>query len=326
MRAERLTLTLIAISLPLSVLLSLSIGPYKSVDFPVVIAALVGLPVSRLSLDVLTYRAVRTLAAGVLGAGLAVSGSTLQFTLRNPLADPYLAGVASGSLLGVTLALLWGRASFWDLYAAAIAGGLLTLSAVITISGLAGGGAVTLLVVGVAFSYVLSGLTMFFMIMLGPRLPGALYWMFGSVAFVTLPLVERTLVILVPAAAALAALSRPLNSLLLGDEVARAIGVRVRLVRLSSFALASLITAALVSMAGPVGFIGLVAPWLAKRSFGVRFSAVLWASAAMGAEIAVLSDVIARLVLFPSEAPLTAVTSVFGAPLLVYILIKSRGE
>jgi len=71
LRAERLTLTLIAISLPLSVLLSLSIGPYRSVDFPVVVAALVGLPVSRLSLDVLTYRAVRTLAAGVLGAGLA---------------------------------------------------------------------------------------------------------------------------------------------------------------------------------------------------------------------------------------------------------------
>ncbi|MGC9210424.1 MAG: FecCD family ABC transporter permease [Acidilobus sp.] len=323
---ERLGTLVLAFSLPITVLLSLSVGPYKSVGPLTLIELLLGHLNSQVDVSVIEYRAVRTAAALVLGAGLAAAGSTLQFTLRNPLADPYLTGMASGSLLGVTAALAAGKASFWALYASALLGGLLTLLLVVVISGLVGGGATTLLVTGVALSYALSGVTMFLMISLGPRLPGALYWMFGSVAFVTLPLLLRTLAIVAAAMLGLAIMSRSINALLLGDDVARAIGVKVRAVRLTAFTLASLITASLVAMAGPVGFVGLAAPWLSKRAFGVRFAVTLSTSAIVGAELTTLSDVIARMIIFPSEAPLTAVTSVFGAPLLVYILLGSRGE
>ena len=321
-----LALGLTIAALPASVVASLSLGPYQAVNFVTLIAVILGLSHSWVSVDVIRYRALRTLAAAVLGGGLAAAGSTLQFTVRNPLADPYLTGMASGSLLGVTLALLYGRGSFVELYTSALIGGLATLAAVIIISGLAGGGATTLLVTGVAFSYVLSGVTMFVMIELGPRLPGALYWMFGSVAFVTYGMVLKTLLIVMASVAALFAISKRVNALLLGDEVAKAIGVNVRAVRLTAFTLSSLITAALVAMAGPVGFVGLVAPWLSKRAFGVRYSTNLATALLIGAELTIVSDVIARLVLYPSEAPLTAVTSVFGGPLLVYILLKSRGE
>ncbi len=322
----RLALAATIGALPVTVALSLSVGPYRDVNFLTVLGVAIGVVSGGVSFDVLMYRAVRTLAAALLGAGLAAAGSTLQFTVRNPLADPYLTGMASGSLLGVTLALLAGRSTFLGLYSAALAGGLATLAAVIAVSSLAGGGPTTLLVTGVAFSYVISGVTMFLMIDLGPRLPGALYWMFGSVAFVTMPLVIRTLVVVLASITALLLLSRPLNSLLLGDDVARAIGVRVRAVRVVAFTLASLITASLVAMAGPVGFVGLAAPWLSKRAFGVKFGLNLATSAVIGAELTLASDVVARVILYPSEAPLTAVTSVFGAPLLVYILLKSRGD
>ncbi|MGC9071332.1 MAG: FecCD family ABC transporter permease [Acidilobus sp.] len=321
-----LSLSLMVFALPLSLLLSLGLGPYKDVDMITLVNLLLGHVKSGVDISVLEYRAVRTLAAVVLGAGLAAAGSTLQFTLRNPLADPYLAGMASGSLLGVSAALMLGKASFWALYTAALLGGLATLAAVVVVSGIAGGGAATLLVTGVAFSYALSGVTMFLMIGLGPRLPGALYWMFGSVAFVTLPLVLRTLVIVFTSFLVLVIISKSVNALVLGDEVAKAIGVRVRLARLAAFTMASLITASLVAMAGPVGFVGLAAPWLSKRAFGVKFITTLLTSAVIGAELTVVSDVIARLIIFPSEAPLTAVTSAFGAPLLVYILLRSKGE
>lgn len=326
MRAGQLKWLAPPILLALASLASVSTGPYSRVGLPQLVDLMIGHDMPDTYLYIIVYRLTRTAAAIVLGVSLASAGASLQYTLRNPLVDPYLAGVASGALLGVTLMIYLGHVGFLELYAAAMAGGLLTLALVTLVSSLAGGGASTFLITGVAASYLLSGITMFLMIDLGPRLPGALYWMFGSVAFVTTNVLERSAAVALASLAGLAVLAKRVNTFMLGDDVARSLGVNVGLVRTLSFLLASSATSAVVAMSGPVGFIGLVSPWLARRIYGSNFSMVLPAAAIIGATLTVVSDIAARLVIYPSEAPLTAVTSVFGAPLLVYILLKSRSE
>jgi len=326
LKARGLTWALLPALLLAVCLASVSVGPYSKVGIVQVFEALSGRGAPSTYLYILSYRLMRTAAAIVIGVSLASAGASLQYTLRNPLVDPYLAGVSSGALLGVTLMIYLGHTGFLELYVAALAGGLATLAAVTLISLLAGGGASTFLITGVAASYVLTGVTMFLMIGLGPKLPGALYWMFGSVAFVTRPLLLRSAAVAALSIAGIATLTRYINTFMLGDDVAKSLGVSTGLLRTTVFALASSATSAVVAMSGPVGFIGLVSPWLARRVYGSSFSLALPAAAMIGATLAVASDIAARLILYPSEAPLTAVTSVFGAPLLVYILLKSRGE
>ena len=319
-KVSALALTTLAV-----VFASLSVGPYRGAGPLEVLGLLLGRPEGA-SEYVIVYRLMRTAAAALLGAGLAASGVSLQYTIRNPLVDPYLAGVAPGALLGVTAGLLLGKSSPLVLYGLAMLGGFATLVLVVGLAAAMGGSPVNIIVVGVTVSYVLSGLTMLLTIMLGPKIPGVLYWMFGSVAFVTWPLLLRTSLIVLPCIAGIALMSRSINTFLLGDEVAESLGVRVRAVRLATFVLASSATSALVAMSGPVGFVGLVSPWVARRIVGSRFPASLAASVVVGAELTMVADVVARVVIYPSEAPLTAVTSIFGAPVLAYMLVATRGE
>ncbi len=324
MRA-RLWAPLLTVAFFASYLLSLSVGAAPGVGPLEALEFMFGLS-SGISRDLEVYRLSRAVASTVLGSGLAASGMGLQYVLRNPLADPYLAGIASGALLGVTLELLRGPHGFLALYLAALGGGLLTLLAVISISSFAGFSSLSLLVAGITISYVLSGATMIVMIELGPKIPGALYWLFGSVAFVTWPIVLRSGVAVAASVIGLVLLARRIDTLLLGDEVATSLGVRVPLVRALTFVLASAATAAVVAMAGPVGFIGLVSPWAARRLTGSSFRKALPIAIVLGSELAIVSDVIARIIIAPSEAPLTAVTSIFGAPVLALILVRSRAE
>ena len=319
-KASALALTTLAV-----VFASLSVGPFRGAGPLEVLGLLLGRPAGA-SRYVIVYRLMRTAAAALLGAGLAASGVSLQYTIRNPLVDPYLAGVAPGALLGVTAGLLMGRSSPLVLYGLAMLGGFATLVLVVGLAAAMGGSPVNIIVVGVTVSYVLSGLTMLLTIMLGPKIPGVLYWMFGSVAFVTWPLLLKTSLIVLPCVAGIALMSRSINTFLLGDEVAESLGVRVRAVRLATFVLASSATSALVAMSGPVGFVGLVSPWVARRLVGSRFPASLAASVVIGAELTMVADVVARVIIYPSEAPLTAVTSIFGAPVLAYMLVATRGE
>ncbi len=314
----------IAAAMALSILASLSIGPYSRVGLLQVLSILRLRKVPETDFYIILYRLTRTVAAVALGSALAASGITLQYTLRNPLVDPYLAGVASGALLGVIAMIYTGHAAFLELYAAAIAGGLVTLVAVTLVSLMVGGGPSTFLITGVSASYILSGISMFMMIQLGPKITGTLYWLFGSVAFVTYPVLIRSVVPIVASIAGMLVMAKYINTFMLGDDVARSLGVKINAVRGAAFVLASLATAATVAMAGPVGFVGLVSPWLARRVVGSNFFRALALSAIIGSELTLVSDIIARIVIYPSEAPLTAVTSVFGAPLLVYILLKSR--
>ena len=308
--ALSLTVLLVSLALGLSVGSSGILSPARALE---------SLLVGQVS-GVLQYRLIRTLAAALLGAGLAGSGLTLQYTLRNPMADPYLLGVSTGAAFGVVLVYVVNPMPHPLLvYWMGLLWGLIAFLIVVGLGAYMGAGPNSLIVAGVSVGYGFFGL----IVLLMARSPEAqrlgFTWLFGTVAYVTRQILEYTAAIVAAATAGMALLSRALYTLILGDEVAESLGVNVARLRLAAVTLASLASSALVAMSGPVGFIGLAAPWAVRLTIGSRYSTALAASLLLGASTAILSDVAVRIVGRGAEIPLTAVTAIFGAPVLFYL-------
>ena len=276
---------------------------------------------------VLELRLPRVLTAAVVGAGLAVAGATFQGLLRNPLADPYVLGTASGAALGAAIAVLLPiRIALLDLgllNVLAFAGGLAAVAVVYRLgrSGplspltgllLTGYAVGSLLAAGLAMTMYLSGanLRQIFGFLLG-GLEGASWLRLA----ITMPLV-------VGGSLAILARARALNGLLLGEESAAHLGVDVRRERAILLGLATLVTAAAVAVSGLIGFIGLVAPHLVRLVVGPNARLVLPLSALLGALLLVTADLVARLL---GEIPVGVVTAVIGAPFFLALLRSARG-
>jgi iron complex transport system permease protein len=276
---------------------------------------------------VLELRLPRVLTAAVVGAGLAVAGATFQGLLRNPLADPYVLGTASGAALGAAIAVLLPiRIALLDLgllNVLAFAGGLAAVAVVYRLgrSGplspltgllLTGYAVGSLLAAGLAMTMYLSGanLRQIFGFLLG-GLEGASWLRLA----ITMPLV-------VGGSLAILARARALNGLLLGEESAAHLGVDVRRERGILLGLATLVTAAAVAVSGLIGFIGLVAPHLVRLVVGPNARLVLPLAALLGALLLVTADLVARLL---GEIPVGVVTAVIGAPFFLALLRSTRG-
>jgi iron complex transport system permease protein len=272
------------------------------------------------SLIVQTLRLPRAVAALAVGASLAVSGAMLQGITRNPLAGPGILGVNAGAALAVlvTVAFLPALPPQWFV-ASAFAGGLLAAGLVYAIAVTVGLTPVRLALAGVAVGALLAASSNAILILFEERARGALFVLAGSVAGRTWEGLSPVL----PWAAgslALALLSAQLvNLLALGEDVARGLGVRVGLVRAWTTALAVLSAAAATSIAGPIGFLGLMAPHLARGLVGADYRRVLPMSAVLGAAILLLADVGARLVGKPLETPVGILITAVGAPFFVYL-------
>lgn len=273
---------------------------------------------------ILEYRLVRTLALIVIGAALGASGATMQQALRNPLVDPYIVGLSSGASLAVVAALAAGFSHPITLHLAAFTGGLGGFSLVIVTSALAGLTGYSLIVVGVAYSYIMSGLAIIIMVLAPDKIPSVFLWLLGSAAYIERHLLVTSLPLVVAGALIMALASRSLEVLSLGDEYAEGLGVRVSRIRALAAVASTISVAPMVALAGPIGFIGLTAPWAARMAGASRFQQVLLGATLYGIAITLAADVFARVIVAPRELPLTVVTSMIGAPLLVYLSIARR--
>jgi iron complex transport system permease protein len=264
-------------------------------------------------------RIPRTLAAFVTGGLLALSGAIMQVLLRNPLADPYILGISGGAAVGALSAILLGASGFW-LSNAAFAGALLSIFLVFGIANKFGDWSVTrLLLTGVVVS---AGWGAVINILLTTsstnNVQSMLFWLMGDLSQSRVNLAHYLLLIVGLAGGLL--LSRSLNVLIRGELLAVSLGVNVQALRLLLFFSASVFTATAVTIAGSVGFVGLIIPHM-LRLLGARDHRLLIPSCILlGGSFLVIADSLARTIVAPQQLPVGVVTAVIGVPAFILIL------
>jgi len=280
--------------------------------------------------SILMLRFSRALLGCVAGASLAVVGAILQGLLKNPLADPYVLGVSSGSGLGAVLAIMLGislqTVAGLSLPLFAFAGGLITILFVYFLSRRSSRVNIEdLLLSGVIVTAMLSGIIMFIVSVVETEgLHTALWWLLGNTQ-----IYDMRLLIFVTAVALIGilisiALARNLNIMSLGEEEAIASGMNVEKIKIIFFLISSLITAVIVSCCGMIGFVGLIIPHISRRIVGPDHRRLIPASALIGAIFLMLCDILARRVAQPMELPIGVITAFFGGPFFIVLLNRSR--
>jgi iron complex transport system permease protein len=279
----------------------------------------------------LQVRLPRVLLALMVGGCLAMVGVSLQALLRNPLADPYVLGISSGASLGASLAILLGIGTTILAVSAlplcAFAGALVSIILVYRIAAAYGRLPVhTLLLAGVILNAIFSALIMFATSLMDPtRSFTMMFWLMGTLTAPDYPAVLVLAVYLLVGALILFRLARPLNLLTLGEESARSLGVEVETVKKSVFFTAALLTGAVVSVSGLIGFVGMVIPHMVRMMLGTDHRLLLPASTLVGGAFLTLADTVARTLLAPAEIPVGVVTALAGGPFFIYLLMYRRG-
>ncbi|MEU6114403.1 iron ABC transporter permease [Streptomyces sp. NPDC047117] len=279
---------------------------------------------------VVSYRLPRILVAAVAGACLAVAGTAVQSVVRNPLAEPGLVGVTGGSALAaMAVILVVPAAPLVALPIAAAIGGVLMLGLVILVArgsrngGRAGLDPTRVVLVGLGAGATSMALVNIMVVGSQMNISSALTWLAGStyargyeaLGWLAVPAVVAVLLVVV---------ARPVNMLALGDELPRALGLELGRARLLVLATGAVLAAGTAAAVGAVGFVGLVAPHLARRIVGNDTSRMVPMAAVVGAVMVVSSDALGRWLLAPTEIPVGIVTALVGAPYLVWLLRRTR--
>jgi iron complex transport system permease protein len=257
-------------------------------------------------------RLPRTLTGIFVGMNLALAGAILQAIMRNPLADPHIIGVSSGAgAAGIAILLL---------LPAAFGGAMIAAAAVYLLAWKNGIRPVRLILAGVAVSALLGACISGLLILYSDRVHGALLWMVGGLAAKSWNDVQ----LIFPYSCIGLVLSLCgayyLNILQLGDEAAKGIGLNVELARVVFTAIAALLAAGAVSVAGLLGFVGLIVPHAARLLIGTDYRYIMPASAILGAAVVTGSDTLARLLLAPMELPVGIIMAFLGAPFFLFLL------
>ncbi|MFD5226764.1 putative F420-0 ABC transporter permease subunit [Microbacterium sp. NPDC058342] len=267
----------------------------------------------------------RIVTAAAVGAGLALCGVVMQALTRNPLADPYLLGLSSGASVGAVLVLVLGIGI--HLPVAAFLGALAALGATLALARL--GGALspsTTVLAGLAVSAIGSALTSLFILLhaTGDSYREILNWLLGSLAGSSWSSVTIAMVALVVAGGPLLASGRVLDAFTLGDAGASALGVPVARMRTLLLLTTAVLTGALVSVSGSIGFVGLILPHAVRLVVGGMHRRLLPLAALAGALFLMWADTLARTVLDPRELPVGIVTALIGGPVFAYLLARRR--
>ena len=267
-------------------------------------------------------RLPRVLAAFFVGASLAVAGAAMQALFKNPMADPYILGTSSGGALGASLAIVFLGGFFVPVFA--WIGAVAAILIVWSIAGRRGVISVeTLLLTGIAVSFFFSALVSFLIAIAGQNVHQIIFWLMGGFWNASPSDAILSACILVPAGALLFFMGRDLNALSLGEETAAHLGIDASRARWAVLGGSTLLVASAVSIAGSIGFIGLVTPHIVRMLTGPDNRVVIPASLLAGGILLVLSDTLART--FFSDLPVGIITAFIGAPFFIW-LIYQRGE
>jgi len=284
---------------------------------------------STLETIVIDIRLPRVLLAGLVGAALAAAGATYQGLFRNPLADPYLIGVAQGAALGAVIGFLlpsgWHALGFGIIPLLAFTGALISTTVVYLLARVGKTLPVTTLILaGVALGALLSSIVSYLIISSGDKLHSIMFWLMGSFslsqwseAIMVLPYMLVGLVVLLLYA-------RSLNLMQLDEEQAQQLGINVERLKLVLLGAATLITAAAVSFVGIIGFVGIIIPHAVRLIWGADYRFLLPLSILTGAIFLILADILARTVLAPVEIPIGVITAICGAPFFLYLLRRRK--
>jgi iron complex transport system permease protein len=278
---------------------------------------------------VLDIRLPRIILAGLVGAALAIAGATYQGLFRNPLADPYLIGVAQGASLGAVIGFLlpatWNLTGMGVIPVFAFTGAIAATVVVYLLSRVGKTLPVSVLILaGVALSALLSSIVSYLVIFSGDRLHSIIFWMMGSFSGSEWSEVLIALPYIAIGTAVIVMFARLLNVMQLDEEQAQQLGVNVERFKLILLAAATLITAASVSFVGTIGFVGIIIPHIVRLIWGADHRHLLPLAILTGAIFMILADLISRTILAPTEIPIGVITAICGAPFFLYLLRRRK--
>ncbi|AUC84590.1 iron ABC transporter [Polaribacter sp. ALD11] len=327
---------LLSVLLVVLFVLNISLGSV-SIPFKDIFNTLIGNSAAKESWQtiILNFRLPKAITAILVGSGLSVAGLLMQTLFRNPLAGPFVLGISSGASLGVALLIL-GTALFgglflansisnWSMPIASSLGAFLVLSAVIIAANRVRN-TMSILIIGLMFgsltSAIISVLAYFSE---AEQIQQFLFWSFGSLG--NLSWNELIVFIIIYSVGMLATLSiiKPLNSFLLGENYAKSLGINVKKSRNIILLITSILTGVITAFAGPIAFVGLAVPHIARMLFSTsNHKTLIPAVIVLGAIIMLICDAIAQLPTSEFTLPINAITSLFGAPIVIWLLIRKK--
>ena len=278
----------------------------------------------------LGIRIPRILTAFIVGAGLTLCGILMQALTKNPLADPYVLGISHGASAGAVSVIMYGYLKFLGGYGTmvgAFCGAVISIALALKIAAIRNKVTATQLVLaGIAVSALFGAITNFMIYHTktgSDKVKTATYWMMGSLSGASWEKLKYATIAFVICLIFILFLSKGLDVLLLGDDVAVTVGVNTERLKMGIIILATLLTGVIVSISGTIGFVGLTIPHITRSIVGTKHKRLIPASVLVGGTFLVAADIISRVAVAPEELPIGVVSAFFGAPFFLYLIRKS---
>ena len=273
-------------------------------------------------------RSPRILIGIIAGAGLAVAGVVMQSTLKNPLADPYTTGVSAGALFGATMAITTQIAYTGGQYAIvtnAFIFSLIPTMVIIGVSKWRRSSPTVMIMAGIAVMYIFNAMTTVMKLWAEPNSLADLYqWQVGTLTMATWSDIPIVLVVVSAGIIFMQLISKKLNIMATGDESAKSLGVDVETMRIICLIAVALMSAVIVSFTGLIGFVGLIAPHVARIFIGADNRYLIPASALFGAALLIISDLVGRTIIAPATLQVGVITAFLGGPLFLWLLMNRK--
>lgn len=279
---------------------------------------------------IINIRSPRVVIGMIAGCGLAVAGVVMQSILKNPLADPYTTGVSAGALFGATLAMTTQMSYFGGQYAIVFNAFIFSLVPTLFIIGVAklrNASPTVMIMAGIAIMYIFNAMTTVLKLWTEPNNLANIYqWQVGSLTMATWNDMPIVFAVVIAGIIITMLISKKLNVMSTGDESAKALGINVETMRIMCLIIVALMSAVIVSFTGLIGFVGLIAPHVARIFIGADNRYLIPASALFGAALLLMADLVGRTVIAPATIQVGVITAFLGGPLFLWLIINRKNK